>query len=546
MMICKEIDEYIAYVRSGEYRVCEEQLLLCDFVEKVFREEEIYVDEEQLHRYLNLQKYFPYELLPWEKFCFALHNCTYRSDGQLRFPHLFIMVGRGAGKNGYLAFEDFALITPVNGVKNYNIDMFATSEDQAKATFKDIYEILESNKIYFKNYFKWNLEEITNLRTRSTLKYHTKAPGTKDGGRPGKVDFDEYHAYQDYKLINVVTTGLGKVAHPRKTIITTNGDVRDGPLDAKLNEKLDVLHGRRNDNGELPFICRLGENAEEQVKDKKNWYMANPSLQYFPTLLHEMELEYEDYKSDPVNNSAFLTKRMNRPKMETESSVTAWENLVAATCEIDETKLQGHSCVVGIDFSMSSDFTAAGLLFKDGDKRFWIHHTWVCEQSLDLPRIKFPLKQAEEDGVLTFVKDTEIDPRLITNWLAEQAKRFAIEMIVIDNFRYSLMKDALKDIGFTPEKGNVKLIRPSDLMKVAVTIGFIFSKKLLTWGTSTIMRWYTWNVKAEINDKGNVEYKKIEPKSRKTDGFMAFAAAMTQEDKIKARVKIGGRLRTIC
>ncbi len=60
------------------------------------------------------------------------------------------------------------------------------------------------------------------------------------------------------------------------------------------------------------------------------------------------------------------------------------------------------------------------------------------------------------------------------------------------------------------------------------------------------MRWYTWNVKAEINDKGNVEYKKIEPKSRKTDGFMAFAAAMTQEDKIKARVKIGGRLRTIC
>ena len=41
MMICKEIDEYITYVRSGAYRVCEEQLLLCDFVEKVFREEEI-------------------------------------------------------------------------------------------------------------------------------------------------------------------------------------------------------------------------------------------------------------------------------------------------------------------------------------------------------------------------------------------------------------------------------------------------------------------------------------------------------------------------
>ena len=41
MMICKEIDDYIAYVRSGKYRVCEEQILLCDFVEKVFWEEDM-------------------------------------------------------------------------------------------------------------------------------------------------------------------------------------------------------------------------------------------------------------------------------------------------------------------------------------------------------------------------------------------------------------------------------------------------------------------------------------------------------------------------
>lgn len=138
-----------------------------------------------------------------------------------------ILVGRGAGKNGYLAFEDFALLTPVNGVKYYHIDMFATSEDQAKATFEDIYNILEDKKDYFKNYFKWNLECITNIKTGSKLKYHTRAPDTKDGGRPGKVDFDEYHAYKDYKLIEVATGGLGKKQYPRRTIITTQGDVRD-------------------------------------------------------------------------------------------------------------------------------------------------------------------------------------------------------------------------------------------------------------------------------------------------------------------------------
>ena len=218
MKICKQIDQYIEFVRSDEAVVCEEQLLLCDFVEKVFAEEDVYVDKEQLERYLGLEKYFPYKLLPWEQFCFALHNCVYkREDGQLRFPYLIILVGRGAGKNGYLAFEDFALVTPVNGVKEYHIDIFATSEDQAKTTFEDIYNILEGNKRFFKNTFKWNLECITNIRTRSKIKYHTRAPDTKDGGRPGKVDFDEYHAYKDYKLIEVATGGLGKKDFPRRT-----------------------------------------------------------------------------------------------------------------------------------------------------------------------------------------------------------------------------------------------------------------------------------------------------------------------------------------
>ena len=544
MRICKEIEDYIKYVRSKEAVVCEEQLLLCDFVEKVFREEDVHVDEEQLKRYLAFQVYFPYRLLPWELFCFALHNCTYRADGQLRFPVLFILVGRGAGKNGYLAFEDFCLVTPVNGVRGYNIDMFATSEDQAKATFKDIYEVLEDNREYFKNYFRWNLETITNLKTRSEIKYNTRSPKTKDGRRPGKVDFDEYHAYENHELIDVAVTGLGKRAHPRRTIITTQGDVRDGPLDEILAEALDILNGRVEDNGMLPFICRLGENADEEVKDKRNWAKANPSLPYFPHLMHEIEMEYAGYIRNPSSNSAFMTKRMNRPRGETEYNVTAWDNLVAATVPVPD--LKGRSCVGGIDYAKSSDFVVAGLLFKDGEKRYWIHHTWVCKKSPDLPRIKYPLKEAEEEGVLTFVEESEIDPRLVTDWLCEMGRLYIVEAVAIDNFRYALMTDALREIGFTVEKKNVKLIRPSDLMKAAVVVGYVLSKQLIAWGSSKIMRWYTWNTKAVMDKKGNITYEKIEPKSRKTDGFMAYAAAETLEDQIKQRPKIGKRLATIC
>lgn len=541
MKICKQIDEYIKFVRSEEAIVCKEQLLLCDFVEKVFAEEDVYVDEKQLERYLGLQKHFPYKLLPWETFCFALHNCTYRGDGQLRFPMLFILVARGAGKNGYLAFEDFALVTPINGIKYYNIDIFATSEKQAKTTFKDIYNILEDNENYFKNYFNWNQECITNIKTGSEIRYHTKAPGTKDGGRPGKIDHDEFHAYPNFELVEVTLTGLGKKKHPRRTIITTQGDLRDGPLDRTLELALQRLEGKIPDNGMLPFICWLDE--PEEVHDKNMWHKANPSLKYFPNLQHEMDMEYEDYVLDPANHTSFMTKRMNRPPKETQYNVTKWDNLVAATEELPE--LTGRSCVAGIDYAKTDDFVVAGLLFKVGEKYYWLHHTWVCRHSKDLPRIKYPLEDDEAAGVLTFVDEVEISPDLIVEWLRTMAKKYTIESIAIDNFRYALLANALKSIGFTPENKKVRLVRPSDIMKVAVVIGHVFAMQLITWGKSKIMRWYTWNTKAVIDGKGNTTYEKISEKDRKTDGFMAFVAAMTEEGKIKQRPKIGRRLSTV-
>ena len=146
MTNCKEIDEYIRLVRKEEFPCCKEQRQLCDLVEEAFGTEYLTVDQDQLERYMGLQKYFEYKLFPWEKFLFALHNCVYDAEGLLRWPDLLAMLGRGAGKNGYLAFEDFALLTPVNGVSEYNIDIFANSEDQAKVTFQDIYNVLEANK----------------------------------------------------------------------------------------------------------------------------------------------------------------------------------------------------------------------------------------------------------------------------------------------------------------------------------------------------------------------------------------------------------------
>jgi phage terminase large subunit-like protein len=342
------------------------------------------------------------------------------------------------------------------------------------------------------------------------------------------VAFDEIHAYENWDNIDVFTTGLGKKPHPRRIYITTNGDVRDGPLDQLIKKSTQILNGEIPDNGFLPFICQL--DADEEVHDVELWPKANPSLPYLPTLMEEMLGEYEDYKLDPINNSGFMTKRMNRPQGRRDTEVTSWENILATNRAVPD--LTGWSCVCGIDFQKTTDFASAFLLFKERDQWYGIHHSWFCTASADRHRIKLPLDDQVQRGLLTIVDDVEISQDVIANWIREQKARYNIKKIALDSYRYSVLARALKEIGFDAKEGKVKLLRPSDIMQVVQKISSGFIGHRIAWGDDPMMRWYTNNTKMEPAPNNNFKYGKIEPRSRKTDGFMAFVAAMTIEEEL--------------
>lgn len=199
-----------------------------------------------------------------------------------------------------------------------------------------------------------------------------------------------------------------------------------------------------------------------------------------------------------------------------------------------------------IETTKITDFASVDLHFRDGDIRYDISHSWLCLQSKDIPRLKIPWRDWEKQGRLTLVDDVEIHPSLICNYIQQAKKEFNIKMLAIDDFRFALLSKYLQEIGFDAKVyKNLKMVRPSDIMKVATVIDSCFVNNWFVWGDAPELRWATNNTKLirygrkpgkeDDADMGNYVYGKIEAKSRKTDPFMALVAAMTVEDVLPQR-----------
>lgn len=539
-MSCKipdDVEAWLQEIEFGEYQTNRYNKALAAHIRKTFAEEDLTFEQKRYEKYLSLEKYFPFRLLPWEKMIIALWLCTYDRNGFPRWDTLYNETGRGTGKDGLISFVGFCVLSPYNPAKEYDVDICATNEDQAMRPVKDLSNIIERSQERKKleRFYHRTVERVSGRENGGVMQGRTGNPGGKDGMRSGMVILNEVHAYQNYDMINVFQTGLGKKIDSRKGIFTSNGDVEDGPKDDYRGRADRILFEGEADDGFLPYVNCL-DDAEE-VKNRENWNKANPSLRFMPQLQHQIETEYQEWLKDPENHTAFMTKRMGVRKGKPEIAVTSYENLLATKTPLPD--MTGWSCIASIDYAELDDWAAVNLHFKYGEERFDINHAWICTQGRYIDRIRPNWQKWVEMGFLTPVDRQAIHPEMIAEYLFDAGQRYKIISLAMDSFRWPLLRNALEAIGFhAEEKDRVKLVRPSDIMRIEPVIQDCFNRHLFRWGDNPMLRWATNNTKRVRaskkigSDTGNYYYAKIEYRSRKTDPFMALVHGMTLEERL--------------
>lgn len=533
----KHIDKFMFDVVNGHVKASKENHLLMMYLQTVLDKEDVYIESDTIQDAIDfIERYFPYKLLDWQKFLIAFIVGVFRDEKingelikSLVFDEFFIMIGRGAGKNGFIECIILYLISKQRTPK-YNVDLVATSQKQAKSSFMVIHDIIEDTKALAKR-FKTTLEIIGFKKTKSVFTYHTNNAKTKDGLRPGAVIFDEVHAYEDEENIKVFTSALGKVEYPRRFYLTTDGYVRGGFLDQLKEESKLILEGEIVNSTLFPFICKIDEI--EEYKDEANWEKSNPSINYFPHLKKEMLKELQKLEHRPQSKLEFITKRMNFPVDSQHSAVTSWENIKATNQEMPD--LKGAICIGAIDYADTTDFASVGLLFKKGEKFYFKQHTFINYKSLEINNYSVDYERAKLEGYVTIVRDETIRPSYLVNWFAEQAKDYKIKMIASDMYRINYLREEFEKAGYS----NLEIARSGKKTHTMLEpiVEDLFAYKNIVYGDDLMMRWYTNNVYANRDPKGNITYEKIEPRRRKTDGFFCFLHALQFADQLPKEIK---------
>lgn len=528
MRINEHVTNYISAWKHGDIIFNKDRIRLVEYLEKeIFVRDDIYFDDEMIEKYFRFSEKNFFPLAKYQKFITPFVFLYQKEDGEVFFDEHLNTIARGGGKNGLMSTRDAFFISPLHGIRNYDVTITANSEKQGKVSFKEVYETVQIKGLEGQYYL--TKMAITGVHTNSIFSYRTNNPKTMDSARDGALEFDEIHQFETSDSVDVQRSGLGKIKHPRTFYNGTNGYVREGFYDKILERADNIFSGKSKNDRLFPFICRL--DKLEEMHDPKMWSKANPMFEedtpYSRRLFNTVMKEYMKLTEEPSGRTEFIVKRMNFTEGDGERDVAPYEQIQATAREFPV--LEDRSCIAAFDYASVRDFASVGLLFKIDDNYVWMQHSFVRKGYLDAFKPKAPIEKWAGMEIATIVDEPSINPRHLVDWLVRQRANYQIEMVIADNFRMDLLRPLLEEEGFVHE-----FIRnPAGVQaKIAPIIEDGFANERFIFGDDPMMRWYTHNTYVKEDARGNRTFLKKEPIRRKTDGFHAFLAALYKRDLI--------------
>ena len=455
-----EINEFTDYplkVINGEIVAGELLRLTCKRFLDWFERDDIYFDEDAARRPINFiskLKFWegeqfvgkPFILQDWQKFMVhSIFGWKRKNNNKRVIRHAYIQIARKCGKTSLTAALGlYGLIA--DGETGAEVDIVAPSAEQSRIGFKHAKNLAAT--INRNNVITIRTGLIEFNHTNSRFRIMSSDAKFGDGFNPSIGIIDEYHAFVDNRIPNLLTGGMGMRQNPLMIYITTAGFNLYSPCKEYRDMCADILHGLKQDDTIFPLIYEM--DKDDNWEDNKNWKKCCPAL-YNTVDEDYMFDQLNKARNNPIEEVDIKTKNFNMwcsgdvnwiSDEIIKKSSKSFE--IEDFMEYDE-KLKKYVmpskyyCYAGLDLAADSDFTSLSILIPVEVKKNYFNfyfktYLFVPSDSLKYSRIKQLYKKWQQHDEIIVCDGNVQDYDIILNKILEIRSKIPIIKLAYDKW----------------------------------------------------------------------------------------------------------------
>lgn len=472
----------------------------------------------------------PIILLPHQHFYFINLFGWRREDGTRRFRGSYKKIARKQAKTTESAIKGIYLASK-DGERGAQIFSVATKEEQAAIVVTDAGKIIEASpdlRSKFRLYrYKEQVKRVIYPTLNSFIKPLGKDSDRQDGVDPSVGIVDEYHAFDDDDLVNVLESGMGMRTQPLIDRITTAGFNQAGPCFKFEKMCKDILEGKLTDDELMIMIFDMDEGDDWQ--DETKWIKCAPNLAdpvlaeraIMPYMKSRMEKALREGSQKEVD---FKTKNLNiwcdAPEVWIRSEV--WnKNRHGIRAE----DLEGAVCYGGLDLSSGIDINAFVLYFPNflRDINVVLPYFLMPEDLVRENKIHMDYSDWVREGHVLTNPGNIIDHNYLAHLIKEEIPKYKFQVLGFDTrMAYHGTIQNLLDAGIDCQpfsQGIMTVTEPTQELEKLAHAG-----KLEHFG-NPVLRWMMGNVTLRKDAAGNYMIDKGKSQG-KIDGVAALIDAI--------------------
>lgn len=469
----------------------------------------------------------PMKLMLWQKaFIETVYSYKMAEDGLDRFRRILLLIARKNTKSEMCSALGLTELI----IGNDGSDIVCSSNDDSQANI--LYEAINTMRLMIdpKQEDTWKNQQYIKCKINGSKVFKLSDRTQNKEGR--NIDFgivDEVHEMKDNTIIKSIEQSQSLKPNPKLILITTEGFVNGGFLDAELELARAILNGEDDSLSAERYLAWLyTQDSESEVwKDEKLWEKSNPTIGQVKRWDY-LRTEVDKARKSKADRMFTLSKDFNFKVSNSDAWLTA--EMVAYSSVFNLEDFRGSIALGGVDLAETTDMCAAKvLLMKPGDKTKYIHSMyWIPESKLEKADDKEAgalYSEWQKAGLIRIVEGNEVDVSMIADWYAELYKEYRIRTYKV-GYDQRFAKEFLKrmdEYSFDYEmiyQNRYVLSSPMRLVEADI------KDELINFNENAIDRWCFENTSVQVYDTGHIMPVKIKGQAaRRIDGTAALINA---------------------